>query len=74
MKEEFCPACAAIPLALAGAGSVAVDKENFDTQDEQKDKKKSKPVLFWVGISLLVLALGFIIYWVAFRKSCKSCP
>lgn len=67
MKEEFCGLCAAIPLALAGAGTTAVGA----TEKGSEDKKKK-----WLLISgaiLLTLAAGITAYYLFVRKNCKSC-
>lgn len=67
VKEEFCGACMALPLAFAGAGTVTAGATQSDAH------KKRKKILLWVGVSMVGLSLliGIIM---AFRKGgCKTC-
>lgn len=65
-KEDFCPACLAVPLALAGAGASTIG-----TNQSQQHKKR-KQILLWGGITTLIFALLIIVYYVWIKK-CKSC-
>jgi hypothetical protein len=67
VKEEFCGACLALPLAFAGAGAATAGA----TQSDQH--KKRKKILLWTGVGMLGIALlvGFIM---AFnKKGCRTC-
>lgn len=65
-KEEFCPACLAVPLALAGVGSSAMGANQTDAY------KKKKQILLWGGISTVVFSILIIVYY-KWYKNCKSC-
>ncbi len=67
MKEEFCGLCAAIPLALAGAGAGAVG-----VTEKGSEKKKKKWLLVSGGV-MIAMALGIIIYYLFIKKDCKTC-
>lgn len=60
VKESFCGACLALPLALAGAGATGIGTNN----------KKMKNILFWSGITVTVISL---IVAIIYLKKCKSC-
>uniref|UniRef100_A0A6C0H2S6 Transmembrane protein n=1 Tax=viral metagenome TaxID=1070528 RepID=A0A6C0H2S6_9ZZZZ len=64
-KEDFCPACVILPVAMAGAGmaSVGATKQN-------KSNKKKKKLMFWVGITTTLFAL---IIGLIYLKRCKNC-
>lgn len=63
-KEEFCGACAAIPLALMGASAAGVGAK------KKGNHKKIKNILLWggIGLTLLCVIIGMI-----YLKNCKSC-
>jgi hypothetical protein len=61
-KEEFCGACLAVPLAMAGVGSAAGASGS--------SKKKIKKYVFWGSIILSVISLLAAVY---FLKKCKTC-
>lgn len=65
-KEEFCPLCVTIPLALAGAGATSVG-----SLDNEKNKKL-KRILKWFGVSLTIFSILLMIYWYKI-KECKEC-
>jgi len=60
-RENFCPTCAIIPLALAGAGMSAVGA----TESEQKKHKKK--MLLLSGLCILSTALIIVAVY-AFNK------
>jgi len=64
-KEDFCPACVAVPMAMAGAGMAGIGS----TKDPKKSKK-SKNILLAVGLifTLLSLAIGLI-----YLRTCRDC-
>lgn len=63
IKEDFCPACVAIPLAMAGAGTGMYANEFF-----QKNKK-------WIicCASVFTVIMVVIAIYCLCDKSCKSC-
>lgn len=64
--ENFCGACIAAPLALAGVGvSASATSKNGD---HRKNKKKK----LVIGLLLTILPLLYIIYKVFFQK-CSEC-
>lgn len=66
-KEEFCGACAVIPLAFAGAGASAYGASSNGSQ------KKLKKILLWSGVSTVIFSLLVIIYIYVIKKDCVDC-
>jgi hypothetical protein len=62
-KEEFCGACLAAPLALAGIGTAGVGAG-------KGGHKKIKTIMLWVGVGITILSILITIY---FLTKCKSC-
>jgi hypothetical protein len=63
VKEEFCGACLAIPLAIAGAGvGVAGSKKG--------DHKKRKKIMLWGGVATALISILVALYFI---YSCKDC-
>ena len=62
-KEEFCGACVALPIALAGAGVAGVGAKS----GSNKQKKK---IMLVSGLIISAIALMFTI---AYVRSCKQC-
>ncbi len=62
-KEEFCGACLAAPLALAGIGTAGYGSS-------KGGYKNSKIIFLCVGIGITILSVIITIYFL-FR--CKSC-
>ena len=62
IKEEFCGACAAIPVALVG-GVIA-------SSSSQINYKKNKKIILWIGVSITVISIIIAIY---FLLQCKTC-
>lgn len=65
-REEFCGACLAVPLAMAGVGvgtAGAVTKGSH---------QRSRKVMLWTGVILVLLSLLIAIYFL-FIKKCSSC-
>jgi len=60
IKEEFCGACLAVPLAMAGAGAGAAGSS---TQSK---------VLMWAGVSLAVISILVAIYFLFIKKNCNK--
>tara|TARA_Y100000389_G_C17420770_1_gene496575 strand:- start:517 stop:732 length:216 start_codon:yes stop_codon:yes gene_type:complete len=64
VKEDFCGACLAVPLAMAGAGT-AVGTSDY------KNKKKWKKILFVGGIVVAVISIIIAVWYLRTCKSCK---
>lgn len=62
-KEEFCGACLAAPLALAGVGTAGISST-------KGGHKKTKIIMLWVGVGITILSLIITIF---FLTKCKSC-
>jgi len=63
-KEDFCGACISIPVAIAGASLAGASTK------ASKNNKKKKRTMFFVGITITILAL---IVGLIYLKKCKSC-
>ena len=68
MKEEFCGACLAVPLALVGAG---VSTAGSSKSTKGKHKKLKKTLLFGGLISIFISILLIIYY--KYIKKCNEC-
>lgn len=66
IKEEFCGACALVPLAFAGAGATAYGSSS------KGSAKKTRKIIFWTGLATGILSLIMIIVMVK-RNNCKEC-
>jgi hypothetical protein len=65
IKEDFCPACIVVPLAMiGGVGGVA----SSTAKDEYKTYKK---IVFW--ISIIITIISFIIGIYVLKGDCKKC-
>ena len=64
IKEEFCGVCVAGLTALAGVGTAGAST---------KVDKKKKKVMFWVGISITIISILFILYMLNRKEGCSSC-
>jgi shikimate kinase len=62
IKENFCGACAVIPVALVGGGVI--------TASQNSNYKKNKKIILYIGISITVISLLVSVY---FLLKCKSC-
>lgn len=65
VKEDFCPSCLAIPLAMAGVGVSAAGSKKGNHQKKRK-------MMLWIGISMTVVFSLIAIYFL-FIKKCKEC-
>lgn len=63
-KEDFCVACVAGATAVLGAGV-----STAGSKDQHRTKKK---IMFWSGITLVVLSLLVAVYVLWYRK-CSDC-
>ena len=61
-KEEFCGACAAIPLAFVGVGATYGSTKGSN--------KKMKKILLCSGIFSVILTILIAIY---FLRNCSDC-
>ena len=61
VKEDFCGACAAIPLAIAGAAGAGVGSQQHG---------KTKNIMLWGGIAMTVISIIIVIVYL---KTCKTC-
>ena len=61
IKEDFCGACVAIPIALIGSGITASQSSNY---------KKNKKIILYIGIFITVISVIISIY---FLLKCKNC-
>ena len=66
VKEEFCSACALVPLALAGATSTA-----YGSQTNGQYKNIAK-ITFWGGIITVIIST-ILAYYFIMIKQCKDC-
>ena len=63
-KENFCPTCALLPLAIAGVGTSAVNMS----------EKKKKRRMFLIRISMVISILSLLLFiYYKFLAPCKSC-
>ncbi len=71
IKEDFCPACVAIPMAMAGIGASAygASEDKHTNKDEYKARKK---LIFGIGVSFTLVSILVAIYFIYF-KDCKKC-
>lgn len=65
-KEGFCGACIAAPLAMVGAGASVYGASS------KKKHKNTKKIILWVGISVTVLSVLIVIYYLWIKK-CSDC-
>jgi hypothetical protein len=61
-KEDFCGACAAVPLALIGAGTAGVGTKKHGT---------TKKIMLWTGVGLTILSVIIVIIYLSTCKECR---
>jgi undecaprenyl pyrophosphate phosphatase UppP len=66
IKESFCPACVAIPLAMAGAGASVYGSK------KQGEHKKMKNIMLCGGLSVTFISVLVAVYFL-FIKKCSDC-
>jgi hypothetical protein len=64
VKESFCGACIAGIGALAGIGTSGGSRKSKN--------KKAKRIIFWIGVSITVISIFFLLY-LLFIKKCGEC-
>ena len=70
IREDFCPACLAVPLIFAGGGAAAAC--SLSPEEEEEAKKNRRALIIWGGIITTILSIAVYIYF-RFVKKCKSC-
>ena len=60
-KEEFCGACAAVPLALVGAGTAGLGT---------KKHGKTKKIMLWSGVGVTAISVIIVLIYLS---SCQDC-
>ena len=63
IREDFCGACLAIPVALAGAGAAGVGAN-------KGGHSKTKKIMLWGGLGVTLVT---VIIAVIYLMRCKSC-
>lgn len=63
IKEEFCAACVAVPMALVGTGASAAGAQS---------KRKYRKWLLWGGLATVLLSV-FITVYVMWIRKCDEC-
>jgi hypothetical protein len=66
IREDFCGACVAAPLALAGSGFIFYNSKN----SSRKNYKLQKKISIWVGVIMIIISLAIAFYYL---KSCDRC-
>ena len=66
IKEDFCGACLAIPLAFAGVGASA-----YGTSSSRGKYKKQKLIILISGIVSIVISLVIAIYYMSTCSNCR---
>lgn len=67
IKEDFCPSCLVVPLAVAGASATGVA---VSTSGKHKMRKK---ILLWSGVMTVVLSIIIGVYYLMNNKTCVQC-
>lgn len=67
VREDFCPSCLVVPLAVAGASATGVA---VSTSGKNKMRKK---ILLWAGIITIVLSILIGVYYLMNKKTCLEC-
>jgi disulfide bond formation protein DsbB len=65
-KEDFCPVCVAVPIAMASGAGIA----GIGSKKDPKKNKSSKLIMLIVGILVSVLSLLIGLY---FWRKCPDC-
>ena len=66
IKEEFCMACLAIPLAFAGVGTSAYGASSRGSH------KSQKKWALWGGIAVILISILITVYYLWIKK-CVDC-
>lgn len=65
IKEEFCGACLAVPMAMLGAGISAYGAKN------KPDYKSTKNMTLWIGIGITIISIIIGLYFIL--SKCEEC-
>ena len=65
-KEDFCGACAVIPLSIIGVTAGAY------TSNSRKYKKTQTKIIFWSSIVTIIISIIVIIIYSCI-KNCSDC-
>ena len=68
IKENFCGACVAVPLAFMGVGASAYGGSN----SSRKEHKKRKKIILWTGVVSVILSIIVAVYFLYIKK-CTDC-
>lgn len=69
-RENFCPACAALPIAMAaGAGAAASSNESEEDKEKRLKKATCAKILC---IVMFVLSLAVFLWYLNKCKKCKA--
>jgi hypothetical protein len=68
LKENFCPSCITIPLAMSGIGLTSL---NSDSETSEKHKRKKKLMLY-TGLVITLLSFLIGVYYLCY-KQCNDC-
>lgn len=63
IREDFCPACVAVPLAMAGAGT---------SKSASGKQSVLGKVIFWLSIIITVLSIIVAIWYFTRCKECSE--
>ncbi len=63
IREDFCPACVAVPLALAGAGTSKTTQGKTSTMSK---------IIFWLSIIITILSIVVAIWYFTRCKECAQ--
>ena len=66
IKENFCGACVALPLAFVGVGASA-----YGTGSRKKHQTQKK-IALWAGIISIIISIAIAIYYLYIKK-CSNC-
>ena len=67
VKESFCGACLAIPIAFAGASASA-----YGSTSTRGKYKKTKQIALWGGIATIIISLIIAAYYLTTCSTCKQ--
>lgn len=67
IREDFCPACAVIPLAMIGAG-MSVGNNKFN-----RKYREYKNITLILSLILTIIPFMIGIYFLFIKKDCNLC-
>jgi hypothetical protein len=66
VREDFCGACLAAPIAMVGSGVIFYNSKN----SSRKNYKLQKKISIWVGVIMIIISLAIACYYL---KTCDKC-